>query len=240
MSTVTFFKDFSFYSAINIVRYLMLTCLAYGIFWKWGAEKFEHLKIKNRLQKKETHPPLLVKLEIRYSLLTMLIVGLILTVIKVMSQKNLNQIYYQVSERGWLYFFLSIIIMLFIHDTYFYFLHRLMHHPKIYRKFHGIHHLSINPTPFAAYSFHPVEAFLTSSILIILTTVIPVHINALIIFSIIWTISNINGHLGYEFSSKESKWINNSTAHHMHHQWINGNYGLYFTFWDRLLKTYKT
>lgn len=239
MSTSSFFKDFSFYSIINIVRYLILTGLAYRVFWKYGAEKFIDKKIPSRVKRKES-PPLLVKLEIRYSLITMLMVALILTLIKLMGQYNLNQIYYQVSDYGWVYFVLTIPLMLLIHDAYFYFLHRTLHHRKLYKKFHVIHHLSVNPTPFAAYSFHPLEGFLSSAILLIISVVIPVHINALIIFSTIWTVVNINGHLGYElFPGNKNKWINNSTGHHLHHQGVNGNFGLYFTFWDRLFNTLK-
>lgn len=239
MSTITIFKDFSFYSIINIIRYLILTGLAYRLVWKYGADKFNHLKIPSHYKRRVT-PPTLVKLEIQYSLITMLMVALILTTMKWMSEHHLNQIYYKVSDYGWLYFILSIPIMIIIHDTYFYFLHRSLHHPKIYKKIHAIHHLSVNPTPFAAYSFHPIEGFLSSSILLIISMVIPVHLSAFIIFSVIWTVVNINGHLGYElFSKGKNKWINNSTAHHLHHQGVNGNFGLYFTFWDRLLKTWR-
>lgn len=239
MSTMVFFKDFSFYTVINIIRYLLLTGLAYRVFWKYGAEKFSHKKIPTRVKRKET-PPTLVKLEIRQSLITMLMVALILTIMKLMSEHHLNQIYYQISDFGWGYFLLSIPLMILIHDAYFYFLHRTLHHPKLYRKFHIIHHLSVNPTPFAAYSFHPLEGFLSSAILLVISVVIPVHINAFIIFSVIWTVVNINGHLGYElFSGRKNKWINNSTAHHLHHQGVNGNFGLYFTFWDKWLKTWR-
>lgn len=230
-------KDFGIYAGINIFRYLMLAGTAYVIFWVIAKEKFKRQKIKSRLVVKEGAKSL-VSLEIRYSLMTMLVVALIFTAIDVLSRHHLNRIYYNISEHGWVYFILSIPLMLIVHDAYFYFLHRTLHHPKIFKLAHSVHHLSTSPTPFAAYSFHPIEAVLSSSILFVVTFIMPVHFWALVIFSLIWTFCNINGHLGYEFFPKK-RWFNNSTAHHMHHQWINGNYGLYFTFWDRWLNTWK-
>lgn len=31
------------------------------------------------------------------------------------------------------------------------------------------------------------------------------------------------------------KWINTSVSYNQHHQYFKGNYGLYFTIWDRLM-----
>ena len=53
------------------------------------------------------------------------------------------------------------------------------------------------------------------------------------------------GHLGYETFPKSlikhpiGKWQNNATNHNLHHQLSKYNYGLYFTFWDRLMGTYQ-
>jgi sterol desaturase/sphingolipid hydroxylase (fatty acid hydroxylase superfamily) len=71
-----------------------------------------------------------------------------------------TQLYSQISERGWLYYFALFPVLFFIHDTYFYWIHRLMHHPVLFRWFHLVHHRSTNPSPWAAYAFHPLEAFL--------------------------------------------------------------------------------
>ena len=35
------------------------------------------------------------------------------------------------------------------------------------------------------------------------------------------------------------KWINTSVNHNLHHQYFKGNYGLYFTFWDRMMGTIR-
>jgi len=133
--------------------------------------------------------------------------------------------------------------MLLIHDTYFYWMHRLMHHPKLFRLFHLVHHRSNNPSPWAAYAFHPFEAVLESMIFVIFLFTIPVHSIHLMLFFIFSLVYNVYGHLGFElyprwFSTHWlGKWINTSVSHNMHHQYFKGNYGLYFTIWDRLMHT---
>jgi len=53
---------------------------------------------------------------------------------------------------------------------------------------------------------------------------------------------NAQGHSGIEFH--HHKWVDSpldiftTTTHHdMHHQKVKGNYGLYFTWWDRIMGT---
>lgn len=36
------------------------------------------------------------------------------------------------------------------------------------------------------------------------------------------------------------KWLNSSVYHNLHQEKFHGNYGLYFTFWDRLCGTLRT
>jgi sterol desaturase/sphingolipid hydroxylase (fatty acid hydroxylase superfamily) len=57
------------------------------------------------------------------------------------------------------------------------------------------------------------------------------------------TLYNVYGHLGFEIYPKGlnkhwlGRWMNTSVNHNMHHQFFKGNYGLYFTFWDRVMNT---
>jgi sterol desaturase/sphingolipid hydroxylase (fatty acid hydroxylase superfamily) len=57
------------------------------------------------------------------------------------------------------------------------------------------------------------------------------------------TIYNVYGHLGFELFPKGAnrhwflKWFNTSVNHNMHHQYFKGNYGLYFTWWDRIMNS---
>jgi sterol desaturase/sphingolipid hydroxylase (fatty acid hydroxylase superfamily) len=118
-----------------------------------------------------------------------------------------------------------------------------MHHPKLFKIFHLVHHKSNNPSPWAAYSFHPLEAIVESLIFVIFLFTIPVHSIHLTIFFIFSLVYNVYGHLGFELypngfnKNRLGKWLNTSVAHNMHHKYFKGNYGLYFTIWDRLMGT---
>jgi Delta7-sterol 5-desaturase len=153
--------------------------------------------------------------------------------------------YTKIDEFGTLYLILAFPLMLFMHDTYFYWIHRLMHAPVLFKMFHLVHHKSINPSPWAAYAFHPLEAIVESMIFVIFLVTIPVHSIHLSLFFVFSLIYNVYGHLGFELYPKGfnnhwiGKWINTSVSHNQHHRFFKGNYGLYFNFWDRMMGTMR-
>lgn len=57
--------------------------------------------------------------------------------------------YTNICDYGWWYFICAFPIMIFLHDAYFYWAHRLMHHPKLFKIFHLVHHKSNNQSPWA-------------------------------------------------------------------------------------------
>ncbi len=134
--------------------------------------------------------------------------------------------------------------MVLLHDAYFYWTHRLMHLPKIFKWVHQLHHHSDNPTPWAAFSFHPLEAVISIGIIPLIVLSIPCHPFALYLFLTYMTFISVIGHLGYEIfpqsfmNSKIGKWQNTSTNHNIHHQLSRTNFGLYFSWWDRIMGTY--
>jgi sterol desaturase/sphingolipid hydroxylase (fatty acid hydroxylase superfamily) len=137
----------------------------------------------------------------------------------------------------------SIFVTIFVHDTYFYWSHRLMHHRRLFRWFHRVHHESTNPSPWAAYSFGPLEAVMQAAIFPLVVFIMPIHPYAFMIF-MVWQITfNVIGHTGYEFypcwfmNSWFGKFFNTPTNHVQHHEKLRGNYGLYFNLWDRLMGT---
>lgn len=146
---------------------------------------------------------------------------------------------------GWWYYGFTWIWMLFIHDTYFYWMHRAMHHKLLFKHVHKIHHKSTNPSPWTAYAFHPLEGFLEAMIIPILVFGLPVHKASISTFFIFQIAYNVYGHLGFELYPKNfhktwiGKYVNTSVAHNLHHKRFNGNYGLYFLYWDRWMGTLR-
>jgi len=220
------------------VRYNLLSAASYFIFYHKFKDKFSQQKI----QKKEaTNTD--IKREYFYSCTTLLIFALQALLIFKTPLYHYTKLYNNVADYGWAYFILSFFIALFVHDTYFYWTHRFMHIPAIFKRVHHIHHKSINPTPFAAFAFHPIEAIIEGGIVWFLAFIFPLHVNMLIFFLFVSNILNVYGHLGYEILPKKFEQsifkniIITSLNHNMHHRYFNGNYGLYFIFWDNFMQT---
>jgi len=159
--------------------------------------------------------------------------------------RNYTNTYREIEQYGMTYYVCSWVLMFLIHDTYFYWMHRSMHHPLLYKYVHKIHHKSSNPSPWTAYAFHPLEATLEAMILPILAFSIPLHGPAIGLFFLIQIIFNVYAHLGFELFPKNfhktwiGKYINTSVAHNLHHDKFHGNYGLYFLIWDRITGTVR-
>jgi sterol desaturase/sphingolipid hydroxylase (fatty acid hydroxylase superfamily) len=220
------------------VRFFLFAGSIFLFFYVWKKRKYWHLKIQQRFPGKEH-----ILREIRYSFYTVFIFGIVIAQVAWASKERWTLIYYPIDKYGYPYYFFSIILMIFVHDAYFYWTHRLLHWKPLFKHVHKVHHLSLNPTPFSSYAFHPVEALVEIGIIPLLVFTIPYHVSAICIFSVYTLVMNVLGHMGYEFfpkgfaSHKIFKWHNTPTNHNMHHRYVKCNYGLYFNIWDRVLKT---
>lgn len=223
---------------IMSARYVVIAGAAFLYFWVWKKDSWGDRRIQHEFPDKSK-----MWYEVRYSFLSFAVFTLLGVGIMFARQAGLTKIYTSISDYGWAYFFASIVIMVLVHDTYFYWAHRFMHIPGIYQYTHKVHHNSKNPSPWASFSFHPSEAVLEMIITPIFIFTMPVHPVALMVFMMFMTMMNVLGHLGYELypsgftRSKWTLWNNTSTHHNMHHKYVNCNYGLYFNWWDRIMKT---
>ncbi len=165
-------------------------------------------------------------------------------VVSVLGAKfGLMDTYYAPRERGWGYFLFTLVILIVAHDAWFYWTHRLIHHPRLFRRVHRTHHRSHNPSPWTAYSFDMGEAAINAAYLPLILLVLPVSMQAIILFLLHMIMRNAMGHCGYElFPSRRNgrplfDWMTTVTHHDLHHAQAGWNYGLYFTWWDRLMGT---
>ncbi len=91
------------------------------------------------------------------------------------SEFGWNQLYFDIASYGWSYTVLALIAMIIVHDTYFYWLHRLLHVPLVLQFTHRLHHRSRTPTPWTAYSFDPIEALLQVAFAPLWIMLVPTH-----------------------------------------------------------------
>lgn len=223
---------------INLLRYLLIAGITFFVFYKWFPAYF----LKNKIQSKIAVTKDFIR-EIKHSAQTTVVIAVVSFLIFSTPLAKYTQVYFNFNEKPLWWIPVSILLMLAIHDTYFYWMHRAIHHPKLFKYIHLVHHKSNNPTPLASYSFHVSESILEGLIAPILLLALPLHPLSLLIFSSVAFLFNVYGHLGYEIMPR---WFrksflfeifNTSTHHNLHHSKFKGNYGLYFRFWDRIMKT---
>lgn len=233
----TIIKYFEFYF-ISSLRYFLFTGIFFGVFYSFFKTKFEAAKIQDKKATKKDFCR-----EIFQSLQSNLVLTFFGILVFFTPLRDYTLVYTSVFQFRLLWIPISLLLCLVIHDTYFYWMHRILHNKKIFRFTHLVLHKSVNPTPFTSYSFHFLEAITEGLVLFIIVFLIPIHPIALISFGLIGFVINIYGHLGYEImpqsfrNSYLFKIINSSVYHNLHHKKFNGNYSLYFRFWDRLMRT---
>jgi lathosterol oxidase len=122
-------------------------------------------------------------------------------------------------------------------DCIVYWIHRGLHHPRLYKTLHKPHHKWIVPTPYAAYAFHPVDGFAQSLPYHFFPFFFPLQklvYVGMFVFINLWTVMIHDG----EYVAN-SPIINGAACHTMHHLYFNYNYGQYTTLWDRLGGSYR-
>ena len=211
---------------------------AFLILYRWKGNPFQGRKIQPG-----TARPATVRREVRYSILTAMVFALNGFCIFMLMSQGWTLVYAEMSGLGWLYGVFSLITAIILHDAYFYWTHRLMHHRLLFHLFHRLHHESHSPSPWAAYAFAPLEAVVQTMFLTVLIFVLPLHVSVIYLFMVHMIVRNVIGHSGFELfprgiaAHRVFGILTTNTHHDLHHSAKAGNYGLYFTWWDRICGT---
>ncbi len=184
--------------------------------------------------------------ELAYSLSSMLVFAALGCVVYALLLSGHMQIYRDPAKYGTLWLLASFPLMLLWHDFYFYWTHRLLHQPWWLRHVHGVHHRSRSPSPWAAYSFHPLEALINGMVTPLALAAVPLHWSVMLAFALHQIFRNAHGHAAVETMPRgfARHWFfglfTTTTHHHLHHETAKGNYGLWFTWWDRWCGTERS
>jgi sterol desaturase/sphingolipid hydroxylase (fatty acid hydroxylase superfamily) len=149
------------------------------------------------------------------------------------------------ASRSWgaIWFATSLLLMIVGQDAYIYWVHRAMHHPRLFRRVHLRHHRSNNPTPFTAYSFDLGEAFLMVLFVVLWPMIVPTPWPVTGLFMLHQIFRNTLLHAGYELMPARADgrpmfdWLTTTVHHDLHHGQAGWNYAPWFTWWDRWLGT---
>ena len=226
-----------FFCAI-LFRYFVAAGFFYYYFYVKSYHKYSDRKLSKRKANKKQ-----LKQEIIWSIKSSAIFALVGAATYWLWLRGYTAIYLEIDQFGYWYIPVSLVIILLIHETYYYWVHRWMHHPKVFRVVHKVHHDSRIPTPWTAFSFHPWESLIEAVILPLILIFLPVNIYVLGFYLLVMTVSSVVNHLDIEIyplwfqKSKFGKLFIGATHHHHHHAEYMTNYGLYFTFWDKIMET---
>ena len=215
-------------------RYFIVAGIFYVTFYIWQPQKWKEKKINKTAYKKDQF-----RKEITWSIITGFIFSISAAISILAWQKGYMQVYIPIHKYPIWWLPLSFFILLFLHETYYYWIHRWMHIPSIFRIVHKAHHESRIASPWTAFAFHPLEGILQAIFLPLVLLFLPINIYLLLLLLIIMSLSSVINHLDIEiypegFEHKFPwKWIIGATHHAQHHKQYRYNFGLYFTFWDK-------
>lgn len=224
--------------SLSAIRYFILAGIPFAMFYLLMPAKLGKFKIQQKIATKKDFVR-----EVWHSMQSTLIFSIIAVGLAFTPLRQYTRIYGHINDFPLWYIGVALVLSLIIHDTYFYWMHRLLHHKKLFKLTHLVHHKSTNPSPWTSYSFHILEAITEGLVLVPIVILLPMHPLTILLFTITGFIINVYGHLGYEIMPKGFRhtWafevFNTSVHHNLHHSKFKGNYGLYFRIWDRVMGT---
>lgn len=224
---------------IIAIRYFLIAGTAYWLFYSlnnlfvWAQSLRTRPVLKKAIQQ-----------DVELSVVSAIIFALSAALIMSAYDSDMTKIYSAIDQYGKGYLVGSFMVVLFLQDAYFYFVHRAFHHPFLFKGFHWGHHRTGEPTPWTSFAFDPLEALVQAFFLVAIVFLLPLHFFTLIAVLLTMTLWTVWNHLGFELLPRSfprhwlGKWLIGPTHHSIHHRKYRVHYGLYFTFWDRLLNTH--
>jgi lathosterol oxidase len=117
---------------------------------------------------------------------------------------------------------------------HFYWVHRWLHWPPLYRLAHALHHRNTNVGPWSGFSMHPLEhlIFLSGVLIHFIIAAHPIHI---LFHMQHQALTAATSHTGFEgLLVKDKNQLALGTFHHqMHHRYFECNYGNLEMPWDK-------
>ena len=135
----------------------------------------------------------------------------------------------------------QVLLFIYVDDLLFYWMHRAMHAPWLFKRVHFVHHKIYTPWAVTAHYMHPLEYVLTASLMLLGPMVLGVHVVTLWCWIVVRQWEAAEGHSGYDFPWSPSRLLpfSDGAVHHdFHHAKVRGNYAGFLRLWDRVFGTY--
>ncbi|KAJ5282234.1 hypothetical protein N7497_012047 [Penicillium chrysogenum] len=216
----------------------LITWLFAMIMYLLGSLLLYHTVYDKRLLQHPRFLPNQIKLEINQGISAIPVMALLTVPFFLAEIRGWSKLYDFTSDSPFFgYTLLQYPLFICFTDSGIYWIHRGLHHPRVYRWLHKPHHKWAVPTPFASYAFHPLDGWSQSLPYHVYPLVFPLQKGAylgLFIFVTVWTVLIHDAEY-----MPTSVVINGASCHTMHHLYFNYNYGQFTTAWDRLAGTYR-
>jgi Delta7-sterol 5-desaturase len=139
-----------------------------------------------------------IKQDIKLSIISSIVFALFAASVLTAYQAGITSLYVDIHQYPLWYLGVSYIAVIILQDTYFYFLHRLLHHPRLFRWWHRGHHRSSQPTPWTSFAFDLPESIAHALFLVGLIFLIPLHFVTVIAVLSTMTAWAVVNHLGID------------------------------------------
>ena len=140
------------------------------------------------------------------------------------------------------YWFVEFIVISFVSDSLFYWLHRLVHHPRLYPSMHKMHHEWIYSISLAHHYMSMEEALLFMIPPVLPPMLFGTHIAVMWLYMFWVQLNAILGHSAYMVPVlNKLKWLPflQPAYHDLHHLRFNVNYGATYPLTDMIYGTYR-
>lgn len=139
----------------------------------------------------------------------------------------------------------DLILITIIMDFLMFVFHFYIHKIKWIYEIHKHHHYHIKTNVYSLYVLHPIETFGFGMLWLFTILIVDYNFYSVAIYLVLNLTYGILGHLEKNIFPKFwstntlTKWISTTKFHNNHHTNETKNFGFYFTFWDKIFKTYE-
>ncbi|MEO8516855.1 MAG: sterol desaturase family protein [Flavobacterium sp.] len=140
---------------------------------------------------------------------------------------------------------LDLLLITIVMDFLMFVFHFYIHKMKWFNAIHRHHHLHIDTNVYSLYVLHPLETLGFGMLWLITIIVFDFNFYSVSFYLILNLTYGILGHLKSDIfpsfwtTNFMTKWISTTHFHNNHHKNESRNFGFYFTFWDKIFKTYQ-
>jgi 4-alpha-methyl-delta7-sterol-4alpha-methyl oxidase len=135
----------------------------------------------------------------------------------------------------------QLVFFFYLDDFLYYWSHRTLHRPWLYKRIHGWHHRIVTPWAITGNYMHPLELSITGTVAMVGPLLLGSHVAVVWLWFVWRQWEAAEGHSGYDFPWTPSHFIpgNDGARHHdAHHARVKGNYAGFTPLPDRLFGTY--